>query len=132
MTWGQTMGDIAARRISGTTGAQGTEPPDNDDMEDRVAKLEDFAIDTRDRLARIETKLDAFPSIFATKADLQEMGSNLIKWMVGTAAGLGVAAITVMTFVLNNAAPKAPSVQAPPNIIINVPASAAPAAPASK
>lgn len=94
-------------------------PPHNGDMEARVAKLEDFAQDTRERLTRIETKLDSF----ATKADLQEMSGSMIKWMVGTAVGLGVAAITVMTFVLNNAAPKVPTTppaQAP--IIINVPA----------
>ena len=40
----------------------------------------------------------------------------MVKWMVGTAVGLGVAAITVMTFVLNNAAPK--SVASPPAPII--------------
>ena len=97
-------------------------PPHNGDMEARVVKLEDFAQDTRDRLTRIETKLDTF----ATKADLQEMSSSMIKWMVGTAVGLGVAAITVMTFVLNNAAPKATTAAPQPPIIINVP-SAAPA-----
>ena len=36
-------------------------------MEARVAKLEEFAQDTRDRLARIETRMDTF----ATKEDLQ-------------------------------------------------------------
>lgn len=93
-------------------------------MEARVTKLEEFAQDTRDRLTRIESRLDSF----ATKADLQEMGASMVKWMVGTAVGLGVAAITVMTFVLNNAAPKATSQSAPP-IIINVPAPAAPPSP---
>jgi len=101
-------------------------PPHNEGMEARVAKLEDFAQDTRERLTRIETKLDSF----ATKADLQEMSGSMIKWMVGTAVGLGVAAITVMTFVLNNAAPKAPQApQAQAPIIINVPAPAAPPSP---
>lgn len=99
-------------------------PPYNGDMETRVSKLEGFALETRDRLARIESRLDTF----ATKADLQEMGSSMIKWMVGTAVGLGVAAITVMTFVLNNAAPKPPAAvvqpaQQPP-VIINIPGSA--------
>lgn len=40
---------------------------DNGGMEARVAKLEGFAQDTRDRLARIETRMDTF----ATKEDLQ-------------------------------------------------------------
>ncbi|WP_432377583.1 hypothetical protein [Duganella sp. P38] len=84
-------------------------------MEDRFEKLEAFAADTRDRLARIESRLDQM----ATKADLAEKVGELkteiqrsvnemIRWMVGTAIGLGVAAITVITFVLNNATPKAP------------------------
>lgn len=101
------------------------EPPHNDGMEARVAKLEEFVLDTRERLTRIETKLDTF----ATKADISDTKSDIIKWMVGTAVGLGVAAITVMTFVLNNATPKAPPSQALPPIIINVP-SAQPVAPA--
>lgn len=41
---------------------------DNGGMEARVAKLEDFAVETRDRLTRIETKLDTF----ATKEDLHK------------------------------------------------------------
>lgn len=60
---------------------------------------------------KIETRLDQI----ATKADLHECFNRAIKWVVGTAVGLGVAAITVMTFVLNNAAPKAASAQQPPD-----------------
>ncbi len=113
----------------------GTPPTDNGDMEARVTALEDFAKDAKERLTRIETKLDHT----ATKADVAEAANSQIKWMVGTAAGLGVAAITVMTFVLNNAAPKSPPAvpaaaiqpsQAP--IIINVPAAAAPTPTPSK
>lgn len=115
---------------------------DNDPMESRVLKLEDFALDTRDRLTRIETRLDAT----ATKADLAILEGSMrtdmhrgfgdvVKWVVGTAVGLGVAGITVMTFMLNNAAPKTPT-QAQPPIIINVPASVPaaqpPAPPSSK
>ena len=103
-------------------------PPHNGEMKSRAIKLEDFAQDTRDRLARIESKLDTF----ATKADLQELrseihkGNNeLIRWVVGTAVGLGVAAITVTTFVLNNATPKAPAAAPQAPIIIHMPAAAA-------
>lgn len=97
-------------------------------MEARVIKLEEFAQDTRDRLARIETKLDATP----TKADLVEAMNGQIKWMIVTAVGLGVAAITVMTFVLNNATPKAQLQTSQPPIIINVPAAPAAAPPTAK
>ena len=98
---------------------------DNGGMEARVMKLEDFAQDTRDRLTRIETRLDNT----ATKADVAELRAeisdtkaDLVKWIVGTAIGLGVAGITVMTFVLNNAAPKASIAPAQQPIIINIPA----------
>lgn len=108
-------------------GPSGSDQDDNRPMEARIVKLEDFAVDTRERLTRIETKLDSV----ATKAELHDMKAELIKWMVGLAVGLGVAAITVMTFVLNNAAPKVATVSQPPSIIINVPPApiAAPALP---
>jgi tetrahydromethanopterin S-methyltransferase subunit B len=73
-------------------------------MEDRIKKLEEHAEDARDRLARIETRLDQMP----TKADMREAMNGMIKWMVGTAVGLGAAAVTVtvITFTLNHATPK--------------------------
>lgn len=90
-------------------------------MEARIAKLEDFAVETRERLANIEARLEQT----ATKADLNEKIGELrvemhkgfadvIKWMVGLAIVLSATSVTVMTFVLNNAAPKAPQ---PPVVI---------------
>ena len=93
-------------------------------MEDRVVKLEEFAADTRDRLARIETRLDGIEARMATKADLADLASTMVKWIVGAVSGLGIAGITVMTFVLNNATPKAFSAPPAP-VIINVPTPAA-------
>ncbi len=53
-------------------------------MEARVIALEDFAIETRDRLARIETRLGAF----VTKADLhQELHSMTWKLLGGAMSG---------------------------------------------
>ena len=68
-------------------------------MEDRIVKLEEFAAETRERLSRIETRLEQT----ATKADLQEAIASMIKWVAAIAVMLGATAITVMTFVLNNA-----------------------------
>lgn len=100
-------------------------PPHDGDMEARVAKLEDFVIDARERLVKIETSLDQT----ATKSDLHEGFNGMIKWVVGTAIVLGATAVTVMTFVLNNAASKPASAQPAP-IIINIPQpAAAPSAP---
>ena len=105
---------------------------DNGNMEltERVAHLETDMKDVRERLTRIEVRIDAIDSRMATKADLADAMNGMIKWIVGTAVALGTAAITIMTFVLNNATPKAPPV--PPSqsapIVIQIP-SQAPAAP---
>ncbi|MES2759272.1 MAG: hypothetical protein V4693_18020 [Pseudomonadota bacterium] len=92
-------------------------------MESRVAELEKFAEEVRVelraidvRLTRIETRLDAT----ATKSDVADLGSTMVKWIVGTVSGLGIGAITVMTFVLNNATPKAQAFPPAP-ISITVP-----------
>jgi hypothetical protein len=90
---------------------EGGEPPYDGGMESRVQRLEAD-------IAAIKADLAVVRSNYATKADLSDLAASLIKWMVGTAVGLGVAAITVMTFVLNNAVPKAPAA-AP--IVIAVP-----------
>lgn len=96
-------------------------------MDDGLTKLEEFVVEARSelraidvRLTKIETRLDAT----ATKADVAELGSTMVKWIVGAVSGLGVAGITVMTFVLNNAVPKAPSAVPAPIIITVPPASA--------
>ena len=87
------------------------------DTETRVEKLEEFVVETRERLTRIETRLDQT----ATKADLAELSSTMIKWMIGMASGMGIAGITVMTFVLNNAVPKAAPQPPPAPVIIQLP-----------
>lgn len=50
-------------------------------LESRVAKLEELAMDTRERLARIETRLDSLEDHCATKADLLSLQSDLHKDM---------------------------------------------------
>ena len=62
----------------------GGDPP-GDDMEARVRALETAIPDIRERLVRVETKLDSVEKHGATKADLATMESTLIKWFVGTA-----------------------------------------------
>lgn len=78
------------------------------DIEPRLDKLEDFAVETCERLSRIETRLEQT----ATKADLADFAASMVKWIVGVAFGMSAAGITVITFVLNNATPKV--VAAPP------------------
>ena len=104
----------------------GEEPP----MTDYVthAEFKSAMSDISERFVRVESRLEQT----ATKADMAELRgemkaymadtkAELIKWMVGTAIALGASAVTVMTFVLNNATPKAPAAQSAP-IIIQVPA----------
>ena len=51
-----------------------------------------------ERLTRIETRLDGFEdrlANFSTKADLAELETRLIKWMVGLIVGATVAASSI-------------------------------------
>lgn len=88
---------------------RGREPPDDGDMNERLTALES-RIDTI--LPTLATKAD----IAEVRTEIAESAANIIKWIVGTALGISVAAITIMTFVLNNATPK----QAPqqPTVIV--------------
>lgn len=65
-------------------GANGGEPPYNDRMEPRVAKLEAAIPDIRERLVKIETRLEHT----STKADVSQLESTLLKWFIGTAIAL--------------------------------------------
>jgi len=88
-------------------------PPYGGDMEKRISELE----------ALIPT--------LATKLDLSELRSEIhkgftdqTKWIVGTALGCIVLFATIMTFVLNNAVPKAPAAPPPAPVTIQAPQAA--------
>lgn len=104
------------------------------DIENRFVRLEEFAAVTGERLARIEARLEDM----ATKADLAELRAEVhrsanetIRWIVGMGIGLGVAGITIITFVLNNATPKVPPAPGAPITIYTQPAPATAQAPGS-
>ena len=68
---------------------QGGEPPDNTDMEARIAKLETIAEKTGEKLIAIEkdlsivkTQMDGFTKHYATKADLTDAKNSIIMWVV--------------------------------------------------
>jgi hypothetical protein len=104
-------------------------------MEARLTKLEEFASDAKERLAKIEVLLDQTATkadIADVRADLHALTLTMVKWIVGTVSGLGIAGITIMTFVLSNAVPKS---AAPAPIVIYAqpaPVAATPAKPPVK
>lgn len=129
------IGEVARKLRPHSHGNDGSgNPPYDGGMEQRVAALEGFASDAKEKLARIETKVDAL----ATKAELESIRSDFLKvtietkkWMITTIIGLflgfGSLFFTMSNF-LKPATPTTQPAQAP--IIINVPASQPAAAPA--
>lgn len=70
-------------------------------MQERLARFEKFEIDTRDRLARIETRLD----MFATKSDLTALKADLYKELHGMTwklLGGASALVTAVYFIAKN------------------------------
>lgn len=69
------------------------------------------------------------------RTEMQKQSAEIIKWVIGMIAGAGAVAITVMTFVLNNAIPKVPPagpLPAPATVTINIPPQLAPPPPAPR
>lgn len=66
------------------------EPPDNGDMDARVSKLESAAQDVRERLVKIDTRLDHIEKDLATnmatkdfvRATVTEAKNSIIMWLV--------------------------------------------------
>lgn len=89
--------DRIARRFAGGGGGG-----NNDEMDPRIAKLQEFAETTRDRLARIETKLDDFGSRFATREDLhREIGAQTWR-IIGAMITLGTLLSGIVFYVARN------------------------------
>jgi hypothetical protein len=105
-----------------------------------------------ERVATLEAKWEAVIPTLATKSDIEGTKTSIAevrtdvagvradvargfadqtKWIIGAAFGGVATFIVVMTFVLNNAVPKAPAAAAQQPIIINVPGAAVPPAPAA-
>lgn len=60
-------------------------------MEARLIKLEEFAIETRERLAKIELRLEQTATkadIADMRADMQKSSTDILRWMIATAIGL--------------------------------------------
>jgi hypothetical protein len=74
---------------------------EDDNMEPRIARLESFGDECRKelrsvdvRLAKIGTVADSLSRNGATKADVAQLESTLIKWFLGTAVAIAGLAFT--------------------------------------
>lgn len=67
-------------------------------MEARVVALEEFAIETRDRLARIETRLDTF----VTKADLHQELHSMTWKLLGGAMSVASVLVGIVYWIARN------------------------------
>lgn len=102
-------------------------------MNERITRLEVVAAEVIRRLDRLEQRLDRLEHLvegiggkiaeyrIETRRDIDQA----IKWIVGVMLAISMAAITIITFVLNYATPKAaPAAQ--PVVIYAMPAPARP------
>jgi hypothetical protein len=78
------------------------------------AKIEVLAARMETRLVSIESRIDT--QFAALKAELHKSNADTIKWVAGIVGSTMVLGLTIMTFVLNNALPKAPA--APPTQLV--------------
>jgi len=80
------MGDLhhINPRAGAPSLADGGDGGDNGGMEARVRNLESTVTSVRERLARIETRVEQT----ATKEDVVKVESSLLKWFIGTAIAL--------------------------------------------
>src|SRR5450830_78522 len=110
--------------------ADGGEPPYDGDMEARIKKLEDHTDDVRDRLTKIEVRLEQS----ATKADLHEQTQTMIKWLIGTALTVAALGLALLNFTKSSPAGQTqPQVmqQSQPASVVYLAIPAVPAMPAS-
>jgi len=106
-------------------GGDGHEPPKDTELHARVARLE-ATVATKADIADLRS--DMHQATGNLRSELHKAVSDLIKWIVGTLFVAVALCVTLMTFVLNNATPKAnPAPMAP--IIIQMPGPAQPPVP---
>ncbi|MFK0090672.1 hypothetical protein ACIQUS_25700 [Pseudomonas sp. NPDC090755] len=76
------------------------------DMEARVAALEKVTVEIREKLVRVETKLEGLEKNSASKADIADLKTAIAegftsqtKWFISTAIALAVIAFTAAKFI---------------------------------
>lgn len=72
-------------KLKAEEGKGGGGPPGGGELEKRIEKLESAIPDIREKLAKVEAKVDSIEKHGASKADVASLESTLIKWFVATA-----------------------------------------------
>lgn len=107
------MGDVVKLNWTGRGNDNGTgnddrggPPGGGNDLEKRLEAVEKAIPDIRERLARVETKIDHIEKTMATKSDMADMKTALAegfnaqtKWFIGTALAMTVIAFTAARFI---------------------------------
>lgn len=91
-------------------------------------RIEVIEIRMDGRLASIEAKMEANFARFDSA--LHKTTADTVKWVVGTIVAVGAVGLSIMTFLINNIAPKVAAQPAP--IIITVPMPVPTASPPAK
>lgn len=99
-----------------------------DNLEERLGRLEEFARDAKQLLAKIELRLEQT----ATRTDIAEIradmhtSADIARWMIATVVGLFLG-FGGLFFVMNNASKSAaPAAASPPIVIYPQPAAPPP------
>lgn len=87
------------------------------------AKLETIETKMDGRLSSFEAVVDA--KFSELRSDMHKGFADMTKWIVGTVIGVAAMSVTIMTFVLNNATPKAQTPSPAPIVIYTTPPAAA-------
>lgn len=99
--------DSSGKVVSGHPSWGGSPPGGGgSDMESRVVALEKTTAEIREKLVRVETKLEGIEKTMATKADLADLRTVIAegftsqtKWFISTAIALAVIAFTAAKFI---------------------------------
>lgn len=91
--WNSRRGDNG-----GNGGHTGGGPPGGNELEKRVENLEKNVADIRERLSRVETKLEGIEKNMATKADIAAIGTILAEFKASIAEGTITQTRWIITF----------------------------------
>ena len=100
-------------------------------MEARLIKLEEFAVETRERLAKVELRLEQTATktdIADIRADMHKASADIARWMIATVISLFLGFGGLFFVVTNFTRTPAPTINPAPIVIYAQPPTLPPAA----